>query len=64
MIAGRVLACIIHEQFHESIFSFSCVDSKDIFTSRMRFSGALMVKELQTGFSGAGHDFRSSVLLG
>jgi len=59
-----LLACIIHELFHESIFSFSCVDSKDIFASRMQFAGALIVKALQTGFSGAGHDFRSSALLG
>ncbi len=63
-IISMHLACIIHELFHESIFSFSCVDSKDIFTSRMRFAGALMVKALQTGFSGAEHAFQSSALLG
>jgi len=33
--ARRLLACIIHELLHESIFSFSCVDSKDLSASKM-----------------------------
>ena len=46
------LACIIHELLHESSFSFSCVDSKDKLTSRIRFAGAVAVESLQTALYG------------
>ena len=44
------LARIIHELLREGIFSFSCVDSKSIWASRIQFAGALVVKTLQTEF--------------
>ena len=46
----KFLARIIHELLREGIFSFSCVDSKSIWASRIRFAGALVVKTLQTEF--------------
>jgi hypothetical protein len=47
---NTVLACIIHELWHKSIFSFFDVDSKDITASRMRNAGALVEKTLQAQF--------------
>ena len=44
------LACIIHEQLHEGMFSFFCVDSKEVSVSRMCSVGGGEMKAQQTGF--------------